>query len=62
MLGNKRNREEKEEVKDTGDKRPNLNMREGKVDFKPNYQAHRAIMTKAGCEVDRLITVRQDMH
>ena len=58
MLGNIRNREEKEEEKDTGDKRPKLNMREGKVDFKPNYEAHRRMMTNAGCEVDRIIQVR----
>jgi hypothetical protein len=59
MLG-KRKREDKEEEKDT--KRPKLNMREGKVDFQPLYEAHKRTMTKAGCEVDRIIEVRQDMH
>ena len=58
MLGNKRARKEEEEVKDTVDKRPKLNMREGKVDFKPEYEAHRKLMKEAGCDVERMIKIR----
>ena len=32
------------------------------MDFKPLYEAHKRQMVSAGCDVDRLIEVRHEMH
>ena len=36
--------------------------RPGKTDFTPLYKQHRAIMIKAGCDVDSMIIVRRKIH
>ena len=36
--------------------------RPGKVDFTSQRKAHTALMTKSGCNVDKMIKLRQQIH